>query len=99
MSDITRDDVAHLARLARIELSDEELDRFGAQLPVILSAVEKVQQADVANLPPMSHPLPISNVFRADENKPSLSPDEALSGAPASEQQRFLVPQILGDEQ
>lgn len=99
MSDITRDDVAHLARLARIELSDEELDRFGAQLPVILQAVEKVQQADVADLAPMSHPLPISNVFRADENKPSLSPEEALSGAPASEQQRFLVPQILGDEQ
>lgn len=99
MSEITREDVAHLARLARIELSEEELDRFGAQLPVILSAVEKVQQANVGDLPPMSHPLPISNIFRADENRPSLTAEEALAGAPDSEQQRFLVPQILGDEQ
>ena len=99
MSEITREDVAHLARLARIELSEEELDRFGAQLPVILSAVEKVQQANVGDLPPMSHPLPISNIFRADENRPSLTAEEALAGAPESEQQRFLVPQILGDEQ
>ena len=99
MADITRDDVARLAKLALIELSEAELDSFGPQLSVILDAVNKVQEADVADLPPMSHPSPIVNVLRTDENRPSLTPEEALSGAPEAEQQRFLVPQILGDEQ
>ncbi len=99
MADFTRDEVARLAKLALIELSEAELERFGPQLSVILEAVSKIQEADVADLPPMSHPSPIVNVFRSDENRPSLTPEEALSGAPESEQQRFLVPQILGDEQ
>ena len=99
MADFTRDDVARLAKLALIELSEAELDSFGPQLSVILDAVNKVQEADVADLKPMSHPSPIVNVFRPDEKRPSLTPEEALSGAPEAEQQRFLVPQILGDEQ
>jgi aspartyl-tRNA(Asn)/glutamyl-tRNA(Gln) amidotransferase subunit C len=97
-SAISREDVAHLASLARISLSEDELDRLGAELPAILDHVAAVQEAAGDDVEPMSHPVPISNVFRADEVRPSLTPDAALSGAPASEEQRFLVPQILGEE-
>lgn len=96
--EISRDDVAHLASLARIELSETELDRLGAELPAILEHVKVVQQVAGADVEAMSHPVPVSNVFRADEVTPSLSPAEALAMAPASEQQRFLVPRILGEE-
>lgn len=97
-SAISREDVAHLASLARISLSEDELDRLGAELPAILGHVAAVQEAAADDVEPMSHPVPISNVFRADEVRPGLTPDEALAGAPASEEQRFLVPQILGEE-
>ncbi|RLV57065.1 Asp-tRNA(Asn)/Glu-tRNA(Gln) amidotransferase subunit GatC [Aeromicrobium phragmitis] len=97
-SAISRDDVAHLASLARIDLSDDELDRLGAELPAILEHVKVVQQVAGDDVPPMSHPIPVANVFRADVPRPGLTPDEALAGAPASEEQRFLVPQILGEE-
>ena len=97
-SGISRADVEHLAGLARIELSDDELDRLAAELPAILTHVAAVQEAAGDDVPPMSHPLPVDNVFRADEVRPPLSPDEALSGAPAAEEQRFLVPKILGEE-
>ena len=75
-----------------------ELDRLGAELPAILDYVQVVQQAAGDDVPAMSHPVPVTNVFRPDEVTPSLTPDEALAGAPASEEQRFLVPQILGEE-
>ncbi|WP_293783803.1 Asp-tRNA(Asn)/Glu-tRNA(Gln) amidotransferase subunit GatC [uncultured Aeromicrobium sp.] len=97
-SAISRDDVAHLASLARIDLSDDELDRLGAELPAILDHVKVVQQVAGDDVPPMSHPIPVTNVFRADVPRPGLSPDEALAGAPESEEQRFVVPQILGEE-
>lgn len=100
-SAISREDVAHLASLARISLNDEELDRLGAELPAILDHVATVQDVVRSagdDVEPMSHPVPISNVFRADEVRPGLSPDEALAGAPASEEQRFLVPRILGED-
>lgn len=97
-SAISREDVAHLANLARISLSEDELDRLGAELPAILDHVATVQGAAGDDVEPMSHPVPIANVFRADEVRPGLTPDEALAGAPASEEQRFLVPQILGEE-
>ncbi len=97
-SGITRADVEHLAGLARIELSAAELDRLAADLPAILDHVAVVQEAAGDDVPAMSHPLPVDNVFRADEVRSSLTPDEALSGAPESEQQRFLVPKILGEE-
>jgi aspartyl-tRNA(Asn)/glutamyl-tRNA(Gln) amidotransferase subunit C len=99
MSNISRDDVANLAKLARIDMSDNELDHLSNELSVILDAVARVQEVASADVPPTSHPLPLQNVFRADEVRPSLTPDEALSGAPASEEQRFKVPQILGEEQ
>lgn len=98
MSKISRDDVANLARLARIEMTAEELDHLSNELSVILDAVARVQEVAGEDVPPTSHPLPITNVFRSDENRPSLMPEQALSGAPAQEEQRFKVPQILGEE-
>jgi aspartyl-tRNA(Asn)/glutamyl-tRNA(Gln) amidotransferase subunit C len=98
VSGITRADVAHLADLARISLSDDELDHLATELPAILEHVAVVQQAAGDDVTPMSHPIPVSNVFRADEVVPSLTPEDALAGAPESEGQRFLVPKILGEE-
>lgn len=98
MSSLTRDDVAHLAVLARIDLSEAELDRMVGELDVILRAVAKVQQAPIDGVAPMSHPLPLTNVTRPDVVRPSLTPDEALSGAPEVEEQRFSVPRILTED-
>ena len=98
MSKISREDVANLARLARIEMTAEELDHLSDELSVILDAVARVQEVAEKDVPPTSHPLPITNVFRVDENRPSLTPEQALSGAPAQEEQRFKVPQILDEE-
>ncbi|MEV6861007.1 Asp-tRNA(Asn)/Glu-tRNA(Gln) amidotransferase subunit GatC [Streptosporangium subroseum] len=98
MSAITRDEVAHLARLARLALADEELDHFAAQLDVIIGAVARVAEVAADDIPPSSHALPITNVYRPDEVRPSLTPEQALSGAPAVEDGRFRVPRILGEE-
>lgn len=95
---ISREGVAHLAELARIDLSDAELDGLTAELPVILRSVAKVQEIAGADVAAMSHPLPVINVFRPDEVRPSLTREEALSGAPGVEQERFLVPRILGED-
>lgn len=95
---ITRDDVAHLANLARIDLSANELDHLAAELPVILESVAKVQEIATDDVEAMSHPLPVSNVYRLDEVQPSLAPEDALAAAPRVEQQRFAVPRILGEE-
>lgn len=98
VSAITRDEVAHLARLARIELTDAELDHLAPQLDVILSSVAQVNEVAAQDIPPTSHPLPLTNVFRADEIRPGLTAEEALACAPAAEDQRFRVPRILGEE-
>jgi aspartyl-tRNA(Asn)/glutamyl-tRNA(Gln) amidotransferase subunit C len=99
VSAITRDDVAHLARLARIAMTDEELDRLAGQLEVILSSVARVQEVAAADdIPPTSHALPLTNVLRPDTPQPCLTPEQALAGAPAAEDGRFRVPRIL-DEQ
>ena len=98
MSALSRDDVAHLARLARIEATDAELDRLSGELAVILDAVARVSEVAADEVPPMSHPLPLTNVTRPDEPHVSLDPHEALAGAPASEQQRFRVPRILEED-
>ena len=98
MAGISRDDVAKLAQLARIEMTPDELDHLANELGVILNAVARVQEVAGEDVPPTSHPLPLENVFRPDLVIPSLTPDEALSGAPAQEAQRFKVPQILGEE-
>jgi aspartyl-tRNA(Asn)/glutamyl-tRNA(Gln) amidotransferase subunit C len=96
---ISRADVAHLARLARIAMTDAELDQLAEQLGVILGAVARVQEVAAADIAPTSHAVPLTNVFLADEPVPPLGADDALAGAPAAEEQRFRVPQILGDEQ
>jgi aspartyl-tRNA(Asn)/glutamyl-tRNA(Gln) amidotransferase subunit C len=97
MSSLSRDDVAKLAALARIEMSEEELVSLASQFGVILDAVARVQDVDLTGVEPTSHPQPIRNVFREDVVLPSLTPAQALSGAPAQEEQRFRVPQILGE--
>ena len=99
MPDITREEVAHLADLARIDLSDAELDHLAPQLSVILESVAQISAAAADDVPPTSHPVPLTNVFRQDVPVPCLSAEEALSGAPVPpEQQRFSVPRILGEE-
>ncbi|MFC5179242.1 Asp-tRNA(Asn)/Glu-tRNA(Gln) amidotransferase subunit GatC [Nocardioides taihuensis] len=99
MPEITRDEVAHLATLARIDLSDAELDQLAPQLSVILESVASITGVAGDDVPPTSHPLPLTNVFRDDVVTPGLTAEQALSGAPEQEQQRFSVPRILGDEQ
>jgi aspartyl-tRNA(Asn)/glutamyl-tRNA(Gln) amidotransferase subunit C len=98
MPSITRADVAHLARLSRLALSDDELDQMAGQLEVIINSVARVSEVADADVPPTSHSVPLTNVFRADELQPSLTPAAALAGAPATEDQRFRVPRILDEE-
>lgn len=90
-------DVARLAALARIDLTDGELDRLAPQLDVILDAVAEVSEVAGDDVPPMSHAWALTNVFRADEVRPGLSAEEALAAAPATEDDRFRVPRILGE--
>lgn len=95
---ITRDEVAHLAHLARIDLTDAELDQLAPQLAGILDAIASIRDYATGDVPPTSHAVPLTNVFRPDEVRPGLTAEEALSGAPEVEQQRFLVPRILDEE-
>jgi aspartyl-tRNA(Asn)/glutamyl-tRNA(Gln) amidotransferase subunit C len=94
---ISRDDVAHVARLARLDLSDDELERFTEQLAAVLEHARDVEALDVGEVPPTSHPLPLQNVLRKDEVRPSLDRDEVLAAAPAVEDGRFRVPPVLGE--
>jgi aspartyl-tRNA(Asn)/glutamyl-tRNA(Gln) amidotransferase subunit C len=94
---ITREDVAHVADLARLTLSDEELDRFTDQLAAVLDHARDVEALDTAGVPPTAHPLPLRNVLRDDEVRPSLDRDEVLASAPAAEDGRFAVPPVLGE--
>ncbi|MBL8931924.1 MAG: Asp-tRNA(Asn)/Glu-tRNA(Gln) amidotransferase subunit GatC [Kineosporiaceae bacterium] len=98
MSAISREEVSHLAMLARIDLTPDELDRMAGQLDVILDAVATVREVAGDDVPATSHPMPLTNVTRPDEVRPSLTPEQALSGAPESEQQRFRVPRILEED-
>ena len=99
MSAITRAEVAHLARLARLSLDEDELDHYAGQLDVILQSVARVSEVAADDVPPTSHPLPLVNVFRADEVAAGLTPAEALAAAPAAEDGRFRVPRILDEEE
>jgi aspartyl-tRNA(Asn)/glutamyl-tRNA(Gln) amidotransferase subunit C len=99
VSQISRDDVAHLARLARLALTDDELDSFSGQLDAILEHVSLVQAVDVTGVEATGNPLKDVNVTRPDTTVPGLTQEEALMGAPKAEQGRFAVPQILGDSQ
>jgi aspartyl-tRNA(Asn)/glutamyl-tRNA(Gln) amidotransferase subunit C len=97
-SAITREQVAHLGRLARLSLTEDELDHYSSQLADILGAVARVTEVATPDVPATSHPMPLENVFRDDVPRPSLSQDEALSGAPDAEDGRFRVPRILDEE-
>jgi len=94
---ITRDEVAHVARLARLELTDAELDEFTGQLGAVLEHAADVEALDVADVPPTAHPYPLRNVLRPDEPRPGLDRDEVLAQAPAVEGGRFRVPPVLGE--
>jgi aspartyl-tRNA(Asn)/glutamyl-tRNA(Gln) amidotransferase subunit C len=95
---ITRDEVAHLARLARLDLAPDELDHLASQLDQILGAVARVAEVAAEEIPPTSHSVPLTNVLRPDDMRPSLSPEDALAAAPAAEDRRFRVPRILEEE-
>ena len=95
---LTPTDVAALARLARIELTQDELTQLAPQLDVILESVARVSEVAAGDIPPTSHALPLTNVFREDVVVPSLPRDQVLAGAPAAEQHRFRVPRILEEE-
>lgn len=94
---ITRAEVAHLAKLARLALTDDELDHYAGQLDVILGSVARVAEVAAHDIPPTSHAIPLSNVFRPDVVTPGLTADAALAAAPAAEDERFRVPRILDE--
>lgn len=99
MSIMSRDEVARIAELARINLNDEQLDRFSADLEVIIESVSSISGVVTdEDVPPTSHPLPLTNVYRDDVPETPLDRDLALSQAPAQENGQFLVPQILGED-
>ena len=92
---ISRDDVAHVAWLARLDVTDDELERFTEQLGAILEHAADVAALDTSGVPPTAHPLPLANVLRPDEVRPGVDRDEVLAGAPETEDDRFRVPRIL----
>jgi aspartyl-tRNA(Asn)/glutamyl-tRNA(Gln) amidotransferase subunit C len=97
VSQISRDEVAHLARLARLALTQGELDSFAGQLDAIISHVSQIQAVDVAGVDPTDNPLKDVNVFRPDDVEPCLTQEEALAEAPKAVDGRFAVPRILGE--
>ena len=92
MAELTREQLLHVAHLARLELRDDELERLGTQLNDIIAAVSKVAELDLADVPPTSHPLDVVNVWAEDEPHRSLSVEEALANAPERERSYFKVP-------
>ena len=96
-ANISRDDVVHVAHLARLALTDDEIDLFTEQLGAVLEHAQDVAALQTEGVPATAHPFPIENVLRADEPAPSLPTDEVLAQAPAAESGRFRVPRILGE--
>jgi aspartyl-tRNA(Asn)/glutamyl-tRNA(Gln) amidotransferase subunit C len=95
---ITRDEVAHLAQLSRLALTEDELDHFAGQLDEIINAVARVQEVAAAGIPPTTHAAELVNVFRDDVIVPPLPADAVLAEAPAAELARFRVPRILSED-
>ena len=94
---ITRHDVAHVATLARLALTDAELDTYTQQLAAVLDHARDVEALEIDDVPPMTHPVPLTNVLRPDVVADTVDPAEVLAVAPAAEDQRFRVPAILGE--
>lgn len=97
MSEISRDEVAHLAKLARLALTEEELEQFAGQIDGIIANVSAVSKVDAAGVEPMSHPHSIQTTMREDIVEKTLTQQQALDQAPAMAEDRFEVPQILGE--
>ncbi|CAM3702347.1 Asp-tRNA(Asn)/Glu-tRNA(Gln) amidotransferase subunit GatC [Isoptericola cucumis] len=98
MSTISRDEVARVAALARIDLRPEEVDRLAGELDVIVESIARVSEVATPDVPATSHPLPMTNVFREDVPVPALPVADVLASAPDAQDGRFAVPQILGEE-
>jgi aspartyl-tRNA(Asn)/glutamyl-tRNA(Gln) amidotransferase subunit C len=98
MAAISREEVAHLARLSRLAVTEQELDQFAGQLDVILQSVARIGEVAADDIPPTSHSVPLTNIYRDDVVQPSLTQEQALSGAPDSAEGRFRVPRILDEE-
>jgi aspartyl-tRNA(Asn)/glutamyl-tRNA(Gln) amidotransferase subunit C len=94
---ISKSDVAHVARLARLALSEEELGRYTTQLAAVLAHAADIAALDIEGVPPTAHPFPLANVFRDDVPRPCLDRDEVLAQAPDVEDDRFRIPRILGE--
>jgi aspartyl-tRNA(Asn)/glutamyl-tRNA(Gln) amidotransferase subunit C len=95
---LSRADVAHVAKLALLDLTDEEIDMFTGQLGSVLETAQAMNDLDLGDVAPTHHPLGLTNVFRADEIRPSLDRAEVLAQAPETEDDRFKVPPALGEE-
>ncbi len=96
---LTREDVAHVAALARLHLTDEELDRYTGQLAEVLDHAADISSLDLHDVAPTAHAMAVTNVLRADEPSPCLDRDEVLAQAPSVEDHRFRVPRILGESE
>jgi len=92
---ITRAEVAHVARLARLGLSDEEMDRLASELDHILDAMDELRALDTSAIPPTAQVIPLQNVMREDVPRPSFAQDEILKNAPVTHEAQFMVPPVL----
>jgi len=92
---MTREQVAHVARLARLDLADNELDHLAADMDAILSYVDKLNELDVDGIEPTAHAVPMENAFREDRVRPSIGTEKALTNAPAADDSCFLVPKVI----
>ncbi|HEY4611366.1 MAG TPA: Asp-tRNA(Asn)/Glu-tRNA(Gln) amidotransferase subunit GatC [Bacteroidota bacterium] len=95
---VTIKDVEHIAKLARLEFTQDEKEKFTRQFNDILAYMEKLNGLDTSNVKPLSHVIELSNVFREDEVKPGLPPEQALKNAPAKNEKFFKVPKVIGDK-
>lgn len=98
MAQISREEVQHLAHLARLELTEDEAVHYADQLSAIVDAVARVSDVAAQDIPPMSHPIPVTNVFREDVARPGLERADVAAAAPSWEDDRFRVPRILGED-